>query len=54
LGLGYISWVDVARMRDHLAHRYFDTVYGVIAATVAENVPPLVAAVKRLLDRETR
>lgn len=46
-----IPWVDVAGMRNHLAHRYFDTAHSVVLATVTEDLPPLVAAVKRLLER---
>ena len=45
-----IPWVDVAGMRDRLAHRYFDTDHSIVAATVEVDLPPLVAAVKRLLD----
>jgi uncharacterized protein with HEPN domain len=39
-----IPWVDVAGMRDHLAHRYFDTAHGIVQATVVDDLPPLVAA----------
>lgn len=46
-----IPWVDVAGMRNHLAHRYFDTAHSIVAATVAEDLPPLVAAAKRLSER---
>lgn len=44
-----IPWRDVAGMRDHLAHRYFDTALSIVQVTVEEDVPPLVAAAKRLL-----
>jgi uncharacterized protein with HEPN domain len=46
-----IPWPDIAGMRDHLAHRYFDTAHSIVQATVEEDVPPLVAATKRLLAR---
>lgn len=46
-----VPWVDVARMRDHLTHRYFDTSHAIVRATVVTDVPLLVSAVKRLLDR---
>ena len=46
-----IPWRDVAGMRDQLAHRYFDTAHGIVQATVEEDLPPLVAAVKRVLIR---
>ena len=44
-------WMDVAGMRNHLAHRYFDTAHGIVHATITEDLPPLVAAVERLLER---
>ena len=45
-----VPWSDVAGMRDHLAHRYFDTAHSIVQATVDHDLPPLVAAAKRLLD----
>lgn len=45
-----IPWSDVARMRDHLAHRYFDTVLEIVEFTVIGDLPPLVAAVERLQE----
>lgn len=45
-----IPWADVAAMRNHLAHRYFDTAHSIVQATVRDDLPPLVAAVERLLD----
>ena len=45
-----IPWIDVAGMRNHLAHRYFDTAHSIVQATVTHDLPPLVAAKKRLLD----
>lgn len=46
-----IPWIDVAGMRDQLAHRYFDTAHSIVRATVTEDLPPLVAAVNRLIYR---
>lgn len=46
-----IPWRDVAGMRDHLAHRYFDTAHAILQATVEEDLPPLVTAAERLLER---
>ena len=43
-----IAWRDVARMRDHLAHRYFDTDHAIIQATIDHDLPPLIAATERL------
>lgn len=48
-----IPWMDVAGMRNHLAHRYFDTAHSIVQATVTEDLPPLVAAVERLVVRTT-
>jgi uncharacterized protein with HEPN domain len=45
-----IPWADVAGMRDYLAHRYFDTAHSIVSATVTGDLPPLVAAVRRLLE----
>lgn len=48
-----IPWSEIARMRDHLAHRYFDTTHAIVDATARHDVPRLAAAVSRLLsDRE--
>lgn len=45
-----IPWKDVARMRDHLTHRYFDTDHAIVGATVEHDLPPLVDAVRRLRE----
>jgi uncharacterized protein with HEPN domain len=34
-----IPWRQIARMRDHLAHRYFDTAHAILQATVDEDLP---------------
>lgn len=43
-----VPWVDIAQMRDRLAHRYFDTGHAIISSTVRHDLEPLVAAVRRL------
>lgn len=48
-----VPWVDVEGMRDHLAHRYFDTEHAIVRATVDHDLPPLIAAVERLLALPT-
>jgi len=50
-GEPHIPWRDVARMRDHLAHRYLDTDHAIVAATVEHDLPPLVEAVRRMRER---
>jgi uncharacterized protein with HEPN domain len=42
---------QIARMRDHLAHRYFDTTHAVVQATIDHDIAPLRAAVERLLTK---
>ncbi len=36
-----IPWRQIARMRDHLAHRYFDTTHAILQATVDKDLPDL-------------
>ena len=43
----------VAKMRDHLAHRYFDTTHAIVQGTVTHDLPALEDAVRRALDRST-
>lgn len=44
-----LPWSEIARMRDHLAHRYVDTTHAIVASTVQHDLPVLRAAVERLL-----
>ena len=43
-----IPWKQIARMRDHLAHRYFDTTHAILQATVDHDLPELESAITRL------
>jgi uncharacterized protein with HEPN domain len=45
-----IPWTQIARMRDHLAHRYFDTTHAMLQATVDRDLPELERAVARLIE----
>lgn len=47
-----IPWRQIARMRDRLAHRYFDTSHAIVAATIEHDLPALAAAVERLRNRD--
>ncbi|MFN3257917.1 MAG: DUF86 domain-containing protein [Ilumatobacter sp.] len=47
-----IPWADIAAMRNHLAHRYFDTDHAIVQATLDHDLPPLAEAVARLLASE--
>jgi len=44
-----IPWNEIARMRDQLAHRYFDTSHAIVQETVTHDLPELRDAVARLL-----
>jgi len=43
-----IPWRQIARMRDHLAHRYFDTAHSILQATVTDDLPELERALQSL------
>lgn len=43
-----IPWRQITRMRDHLAHRYFDTAHAIVQATVDEDLPELERAIQTL------
>jgi uncharacterized protein with HEPN domain len=43
-----IPWTQIARMRDHLAHRYFDPDHAILRATVDNDLPELERAVQAL------
>ena len=46
-----IPWTQIARMRDHLAHRYFDTSHAILQATVDHDLPELDQAIRRIDQR---
>lgn len=43
-----IPWLDIRAMRNHLAHRYFDTAHAIVGDTVTTDLPPLLEAITRL------
>ena len=43
-----IPWQQIARMRDHLASRYFDTAHAILQATVDDDLPELERAVSAM------
>jgi len=52
-----IPWRQIARIRDYLAHRYFDPAHAILQATVDEDLPELeraVQAMNRSLPEEDR
>lgn len=49
-----VPWKEIARMRDHLAHHYFDTDHAIVQDVVDNELGPLFAAVRRLMVRDGR
>lgn len=45
-----IPWRQIARMRDHLAHRYFDTAHAILQVTVDDDLPELEKAVHAMME----
>lgn len=46
-----IPWAEVARMRDRLTHRYFDTLQSIVGHTAHREIGDLAAAVERMRRR---
>ena len=49
-----VPWKEIARMRDHLAHRYFDTDHAIVQDVVDNDLGPLAEAVESLIDQLSR
>ncbi len=47
-----INWRDAISMRNVLAHAYFDIDYEIIWKTVQTDLPPLIAILKEILNKE--
>jgi uncharacterized protein with HEPN domain len=45
-----VPWAEIARMRDHLTHHYFDTAHSIVRTTATDDIPLLAAAVERLRE----
>ena len=45
----HIPWQEITRMRDLLAHRYFDTAHAIVLTTARTDIPTLAAANARIL-----
>lgn len=46
-----IPWREIARMRDHLAHRYFDTDHAIVQDVVDTELAPVLDAIRTLIDQ---
>jgi uncharacterized protein with HEPN domain len=49
-----IPWKQIARMRDQLAHHYFDTDHAIVQDVVDHDLDPLLDAVRSLVERTTQ
>jgi len=49
-----IPWKAIARMRDHLTHRYFDTDHAIVRDVVDNELDSLLSAVRSLAARAER
>lgn len=49
VGAPDVPWREIARMRDHLAHHYFDTDHAIVQDVVDHDLGPLADAVQSLL-----
>jgi uncharacterized protein with HEPN domain len=45
-----VPWRAIARMRDHLAHHYFDTDHSIVEDVVAHELVPLLAGVRAIQE----
>jgi len=45
-----VPWRDIAAMRNHRIHRYFDTAHAIVAATVNHDLETLRRHIELLLD----
>ena len=48
-----IPWPDIVGMRNRLIHAYFDVDLNRVWETVADDLPPLVGQLKRILQKKT-
>jgi len=49
-----VPWREIARMRDHLSHHYFDTDHAIVRDVVDNELEPLLVAVRSLIDGADR
>jgi uncharacterized protein with HEPN domain len=49
-----VPWKAIARMRDHLTHRYFDTDHAIVQDVVDNDLAPLADAVQSLIEGSNR
>lgn len=49
-----VPWVQIARMRDRVIHRYFDVDHGIVWATLTNDLPSLEHLVRTFLEEHDR
>ena len=45
-----LPWVDIIGMRNRLVHVYFDVDLSLLWTTIAEDLPPLIQGLERIVD----
>jgi len=49
-----IPWLDIIDMRNHLIHAYFDIDLDILWDTVADDLPPLIETLKKIIQPEKK
>jgi uncharacterized protein with HEPN domain len=49
-----IPWINIIGMRNRLIHAYFDINLDILWKTITEDLPPLIAKLKRILPSEKK
>ena len=49
-----IPWLDIRNMRNHVVHAYWQIDYGIVANTIRNDLEPLKAAARRLIELVNR
>ena len=50
VGSPEVPWKEIARLRDHLAHRYFDTDHAIVQDIVDNDLGTLLQVVRSLIE----
>ena len=45
-----IYWSGVMKMRDKIAHHYFEVDPDVVFVTIQENIPPMIPVIGQMID----
>jgi uncharacterized protein with HEPN domain len=51
-GLPAVPWREMVDMRNRVIHAYMDVDLGIVAATIRDDLPPLIISLRQALDIE--